>query len=267
MLFRRQRQIRPEVVRGPGQKHRRRRIPPWLPLAALVSVAAVVYVGAEFFPNNGGGSGNEIVRRASVIDSDLQGPARVIDGDTIKIAGQRVRLHGIDAPEWRQPCIKNGREWACGEAATDALKRMVGARLVTCEVLDLDRYGRLVARCTADGQDIGAAMVRQGWALAYRRYSHDYAGHEKTAKTSKIGVWGSEFVPPWDWRRGVRPAANENVAGKCLIKGNVSSKGERIYHVPGGQDYERTRISTAKGERWFCTEAEARAAGWRASKR
>ena len=68
-------------------------------------------------------------------------------------------------------------------------------------------------------------------------------------------------------RHGVRPAANENVASECLIKGNVSSKGERIYHVPGGQYYSRTKIKTAKGERWFCTEAEARTAGWRASKR
>ena len=76
-------------------------------------------------------------------------------------------------------------------------------------------------------------------------------------------------MPPWEWWRGERlqAATVPDSAADCAIKGNVSSSGERIYHVPGGQYYERTKISTAKGERWFCTEAEAFAAGWRKAKR
>ena len=94
-----------------------------------------------------------------------------------------------------------------------------------------------------------------------------FAGLRSDGQIGAWGLWRGEFTPPWDWRHGARQAANENVAGKCLVKGNVSSKGERIYHVPGGQYYERTKINAARGERWFCTEAEARTAGWRASKR
>ena len=72
-----------------------------------------------------------------------------------------------------------------------------------------------------------------------------------------------------EWRRGKRlqAVATPEGATGCIIKSNVSSKGERIYHIPGGQYYKRTKISTAKGERWFCTEAESIAAGWRKAKR
>ena len=96
---------------------------------------------------------------------------------------------------------------------------------------------------------------------------------EQEALQAKGGLWSMDFVEPWEWRRGERLAAspdsptNDNTAGQCQIKGNISSRGERIYHVPEGQFYERTKISPTKGERFFCSEAEAEAAGWRASQR
>ena len=81
-------------------------------------------------------------------------------------------------------------------------------------------------------------------------------------------MWRGEFVQPSRWRRGERlQAAAAASAGDCRIKGNISKKGTRIYHVPGGVSYAKTRIDTSKGERWFCTEAKARAAGWRRAKR
>ena len=112
-------------------------------------------------------------------------------------------------------------------------------------------------------------MVLNGWALAYRQYSLDYVGEETAAKGAQAGVWSGEFVPPWAWRRGERLQASTapDSAGGCTIKGNISSSGERIYHTSDAQDYDRTKINTAKGERWFCSEAEAVAAGWRKSKR
>ncbi len=106
-------------------------------------------------------------------------------------------------------------------------------------------------------------MVWEGLALAYRRYSLDYTGQEADARAARRGIWASEFVKPWDWRRGKRIAANDNAPDQCRIKGNISRSGERIYHVPGGQYYGRTKIDSSKGERWFCSEAEATAAGWR----
>ena len=112
-------------------------------------------------------------------------------------------------------------------------------------------------------------MVLNGWALAYRRYSLDYILEETAAQAAQAGMWRGKFVPPWLWRRGERlqAATTPESAVGCTIKGNISSSGERIFHVPGGSYYDRTKISTAKGERWFCTEAEAIAVGWRKSKR
>jgi endonuclease YncB( thermonuclease family) len=201
--------------------------------------------------------------------ADITGPARVIDGDTIDIEGQRIRLHGIDAPETFQTCIADDVAWPCGRQATEALVEFINASPVRCEGEDTDRYGRTIAVCYVRGTDIEAWMVVNGWALAYQKYSLDYVGEEKAAQDARVGLWRGEFVPPWDWRQGERlqaATAPENATG-CLIKGNTSSSGERIFHVPGAQHYEETKISEQKGERWFCTEAEAVAAGWRKAKR
>jgi len=89
---------------------------------------------------------------------------------------------------------------------------------------------------------------------------------EQRARAAGVGIWSGPFVMPWDWRRGERLAATTaGPADRCLIKGNISHRGERLYHVPGGRYYERTQIDEGKGERWFCSEAEAHAAGWRRS--
>ena len=202
----------------------------------------------------------------------LVGVATVVDGDTLKIRGQRIRLHGIDAPESGQSCrTADGTPWRCGQKASLALSDRLGRSPVTCTAHDTDRYGRLVAVChQEDGTDINRWMVAAGHALAYRRYSMDYVAAENAARAAGAGLWQGSFVPPWDWRRGTRlPAAGRSVSSgtDCRIKGNINSKGQRIYHVPGSAFYTRTRINKARGERWFCTEAEARAAGWRASRR
>ena len=201
--------------------------------------------------------------------AQITGPARVIDGDTLEIAGERIRLHGIDAPESKQTCIADDVTWPCGQRATAALVAFIGGVPVRCVEQGTDRYGRTIATCYAQGEDIEAFMVLNGWALAYRRYSLDYVDEEATAQDARAGLWRGEFVPPWEWRRGKRLQAAtvpESTTG-CAIKGNISSSGERIFHIPGGQHYDRTKISTAKGERWFCTEAEAVEAGWRKAKR
>ncbi len=203
--------------------------------------------------------------------ADITGQARVIDGDTIDIAGQRIRLHGIDTPEANQLCEADGKQWRCGQDATFALANLIGRTWVTCIERDRDRYGRIVAVCKVGGpkgQDLGAWMVAEGWALAYRKYSTDYVAAEDTARAAGRGMWRGKFIAPWDWRRGKRlasKAAGNN--GACRIKGNIGKSGVHIYHVPGGASYGKTRINEAKGERWFCTEAEARASGWRRSLR
>lgn len=208
---------------------------------------------------------------ASAQTQPIVGKARVIDGDTIDIAGQRIRLFGIDTPEIEQTCMANGKQYACGQNASFALSQIVGRHWVYCHEKDRDQYDRIVAVCNlagAKGPEVNGTMVRTGWALAYRQFSRDYVGLEREARQAKVGLWRGEFVKPWDWRRGKRlSGANDNEPAKCLIKGNIGRRGTRIYHVPGGQYYNRTKISQTKGERWFCSEAEAEAAGWRRSKR
>lgn len=200
--------------------------------------------------------------------ADVTGKAHVVDGDTIRIAGERIRLHGIDAPEMDQRCHTiRGKPYKCGVVARKALSDLLIGRTVKCKGNERDRYGRLIAKCFVEWLDVGEQMVLIGRALAYRKYSTDYVRVENAAKAMKEGMWRGKFVPPWEWRQAQRTdAPRQEPRQSCLIKGNISRNG-RIYHLPGGRYYERTRITTSKGERWFCSEAEARAAGWRRSKR
>jgi endonuclease YncB( thermonuclease family) len=201
--------------------------------------------------------------------AEIVGTATVIDGDTIEIRGQRIRLHGIDAPEGGQLCKRDGSPYRCGQRAALALADKIGRATVRCEQRDVDRYKRIVAVCSLGNVDLNALMVRQGWGIAYRQYSRDYVNDESAAQAEKAGIWAGRFIEPSRWRRGDRLAvesAKEPATASCQIKGNISRSGERIYHVPGGRDYGPTRIDKSKGERWFCSEDEARKAGWRGSR-
>ena len=168
-------------------------------------------------------------------DVILRGAATVIDGDTLEVDGVKVRLHGIDAPELKQPCWKSdGTEWPCGEVAAQVLGRLItrGTGEVECLHIDDDRYGRFVAVCWAmkEGQphsltveemerrlagesvaekvsNLNADMVRLGYAMVYRRYSRRYVPYERTARQNRLGIWDGRVEPPWEWRRRGRKRA------------------------------------------------------------
>lgn len=199
------------------------------------------------------------------------GVPRVVDGDTLAFDGQRVRIRGIDAPESAQTCVRTGVEELCGAQAAAALGRMLAGREVTCASDERDDHGRPIAVCRVGTIDIGSWMVAAGQAVAFVKYRRDYVAIEASARQQHIGIWGTTFEMPWDYRHRMEAAAPSTAAstppGDCKIKGNIGSKGDRVYHMPGQAFYETTAIDPKAGERWFCTAVEAEAAGWRPSKR
>ena len=130
----------------------------------------------------------------------------VSDGDTLKAGKLRLRLHGVDAPERKQTCVTaTNQNYPCGQKATEWLHQIArpGERL-SCAVLDIDRYRRLIVRCEKDGIDINHALVQAGWAVAYTRYSDDYLQAEYEAKANKAGLWQGRFIRPELWRKQQR---------------------------------------------------------------
>jgi endonuclease YncB( thermonuclease family) len=142
-----------------------------------------------------------VARPALAEEKQIVGVASVIDGDTIEIHGQRIRLFGIDAPESSQLCVRpTGERWRCGQQGSFALSDRIGRATVACQPRDLDRYGRVVAVCFKGNEDLNRWMVITGWAVAFRRYSVNYVADEDAARQSRINIWSGDFDMPWVWR-------------------------------------------------------------------
>ena len=131
----------------------------------------------------------------------ILGKAKIIDGDTIHIKSNKIRLHGIDAPETKQTCKIDNQDWYCGKQSTKELKNLIKNQKVECNVNDVDRYNRYVAICYVNEININQWMVKNGWAIAYRYYSKDYIVEEKYANDNKLGIRKSEFIEPYAYRR------------------------------------------------------------------
>lgn len=127
----------------------------------------------------------------------LQGMGRAVDGDSIRLDDLDIRLSGLDAPELRQTCERAGQNWTCGAAARNALAARLGRGAMTCKSQGLDRYGRTLAVCSVEGEEINAALVREGMAVSYGAYERE----EAEARNARRGVWAGKFVPPQEWRR------------------------------------------------------------------
>jgi len=125
----------------------------------------------------------------------------LVDGDTLKVDGVMYRLWGIDAPEQAQVCADG---LPAGTLASDVLRNLVAGKRIACEPRSTDRYGRVIGVCRADGLDLGAMMVRAGWAWAFVRYSSDYTRQEAEARAARVGVHDHNCQKAWDWRRRER---------------------------------------------------------------
>ena len=140
----------------------------------------------------------------------ISGIAKVTDGDTIQIKGKKIRFFGIDAPEKKQQCkkpwltisfISFSKDYPCGQISTDKLKKKINNKLLICKWSNKDRYKRFIAECFKDKTNVNAWMVRNGYAVAYRKYSKKFVSQEIFAKKEKLGLWSGTFMMPWDYRK------------------------------------------------------------------
>ena len=202
--------------------------------------------------------------RQVTVSSKISGPATAISGDLLRVDGTLVRLEGIEAPAPAQPCYReNGRRWSCASASRTGLNKIIRGHPVTCTPSGQDESGRALAHCAVDGStDIATELVRSGYVFAT---SHSFfsslSSEEETARNSKLGIWQGEVVRPQEWRDQTWEAAKREAPDGCPIKGVVRASA-KIYALPWSDSYANARVRPERGERWFCSEDEAKAAGF-----
>ncbi len=161
----------------------------WFHLVVGLALLGLAVAADRYGPRESGGADGEL-------PANITGRARIIDGDSLRVAGKEVRLQGIDAPEGRQNCTRFGKSWPCGRRSADKLKSLTSNSQVACEVSKRDRYRRFLATCFVGRKNINREMVVRGWAVSYGRYK----SAEKRARTGRRGIWIGEFERPRAWR-------------------------------------------------------------------
>ncbi|MBL8671887.1 MAG: thermonuclease family protein [Alphaproteobacteria bacterium] len=218
---------------------------------------AALEAGAKAFA--GGKSGHELVGQT------VSGQASVLDGNQLVINGQPIFIEGIDAPEPNQTCLdRERRRYPCGERSTEALRKLIRGSDVSCKIVAQDKFRGAVGTCAAGGGDLGQEMVRRGHAVPHGPAGSRFVEDQKLAKKQKRGIWAGEFQLPTLWRRayGNQPRTFAG-QGLCLIKGAVEADGTKRYYRPKEVGYDRVIVDFDKGERFFCSVAEAWDNGWR----
>jgi endonuclease YncB( thermonuclease family) len=232
---------------------------------------ALIYIGGPIL-RSADGVGEATITTAAIparatLATELSGRATAIAGDMLRIDGTLVHLDGIEAPASRQPCYRqNGRRWNCAAAARTGLDRIIRGRPISCTTLGQDDAGRMLARCAVGGRDIATELVRSGYVFAASSLLNSLAGEEEAARSAKAGLWQGEAIRPQEWRDLTWEEAKRNAPDGCPIKGLIRAS-EKYYALPWSADYDRAKVRTERGERWFCSEDEAKAAGFIPSSR
>lgn len=234
-------------------------------LGAL-AVLAIVYFGGSILR----GEQDFAIRAAPSLAAktvtlepvDITGRASAVSGDLVRVNGMLLRLAGVEAPEADQPCLKpNGRRWSCSASARSALDRLVRSATVTCVPNGHDDAGRQLATCKARGSDIGAELVRRGHVFAASGLFARYGGDEEEARAAGVGIWQGDVVRPKEWRDQAWEEAKRNAPDGCPIKG-IARASSPTYVMPWTRGYASKTPRLDRGDRWFCSESEARDAGF-----
>lgn len=188
----------------------------------------------------------------------------VIDGDTLQIDGKLVDLAGIDAPELGQLCRKGDQTWSCGEHAAWALHKLVNIDPFVCSPwangVGASSAGRDIVVCRQGDRDLGEILIREGYATADRDTFPSYLDAEYDARNADLGIWGSQFDPPADWRSAQDPSLT---ATPCPIMGIRDDAGKPVYYVPTDPGYVEVEAADNVVEKRFCSDEEAAKDDWR----
>ncbi len=195
------------------------------------------------------------------------GRATALDGDTLILNDRIFQLVGVDAPELGQTCLEGKKRWRCGLTAGWTLQRLLCCRDVECSIRETERPAVDLAVCVSQSRDVGETMVLRGMAVAGDDLGPGYKSSQESARSARLGIWRGEFVQPADWRRGERlPSLPDEVVVFCEIKGVTNERDQKVFLVPGHPDYASTEIDADRGDRIFCSDDEARLAGWRSTR-
>ena len=197
--------------------------------------------------------------------AEIVGPAVVVDGDTLEINGQQIRLFGIDAPEAAQtlPLATGGQDFF-GRGAALVLRSLLEEGEIRCEPTNKhDKRGAMLATCFSGKTDLGAEMIERGMAWTPPEGQSPYKKLEDVARTKRLGFWRDQLERPWFYRRRKQFSAGSDAPKGCAFKATVDRKGSRIYFSPWSPWYRKFDMDLARGDKWFCSEPEEIAAGWK----
>lgn len=240
-------------------------------LGAIGLSLAALMVPSDFYSGNASkGAAPQQARVAETEAPREAADASIVEGRGVALAGDRLRvsgkvlvLDGIEAPDAEQTCTKeSGKTWRCGEEAREELGDILRKRRVRCEVTETLQSGLVKGRCLQDGKDVAAALVAKGSVFAEAGFFASYSSIESAAREARLGLWDGTQMRPSAWRDAVWAEAQAKAPGGCPIKARASS-GAKTYVVPWSRDYDGVRIDQARGDRWFCSEDEAKSAGWK----
>lgn len=198
------------------------------------------------------------------VSNEISGAAAALTGDTMRVDGTLVRLAGVEAPASAQPCYRaNGKRWNCASAARLGLSKIVRGQNLTCTSSGQDDSGQTLASCVIEGaKDVATMLVRDGYVFATdKSFFGSLSSDEESAREAKRGIWQGEVLRPQDWRAQTWEAAKREAPDGCPIKGVIRASA-KIYALPWSDAYGKARVRPARGERWFCSEDEAKAAGF-----